>query len=116
MLPNRELIVPWMAWFSARKQGPTMGLRYKRRTARYKGKTVRRLTAVGSSRNASVRALEVIALGSGQCIRLEKGAQEERILGDVLPENVTVERAIGQPPHERMFEAAPCNVCVLLPL
>jgi hypothetical protein len=60
-------------------------------------------------------ALEVIALGSGQCIRLEKGAQEERILGDILPEHVTVKRAIGQPSHERMFEAAFCNIRVLLP-
>ena len=43
-LPNRELIVPWIAWFSTRKQGPTILLRNK-------GRTDRSCTAVGRARN-----------------------------------------------------------------
>jgi hypothetical protein len=59
--------------------------------------------------------LEVIALGGGQCIRLEKSAQKERILGDVSPEHVTVKRAIGQPSHKRMFEASPHKFGIVIP-
>ncbi len=60
-------------------------------------------------------ALEVIALGSGQCMRPQKGAQEEHILGDVAPKGVAVERAIGQPSHERMFEATSHKFRIRIP-
>jgi hypothetical protein len=58
---------------------------------------------------------QIVRFGGGQGICPQKSAQEESVLSHIALKHFAFERAIGQPSHERMFEAVLCNVCVLLP-
>jgi len=59
--------------------------------------------------------IEVVASRGGKSVGSEKRAQKECILYDVSPKGVAVERAVGQPLHERIFEASPRKFRILIP-